>query len=540
MTLPTKTIRQIEASLARAVGENEPGIAVGIAQGGRMLWGGGRGLANLKSQQLFTTETPFRICSISKQFCCALVMHEVAAGRVDLSAHPSRYVPWARVLDDRLIISHLMQNKSGIRDQWVMAMLMGARAEQRFTLADGVTVVKHAPTSMWTPGSQNLYCNANFELLGQVLQSVTGKNFAELLQANIAGPLKMHDTAVGIDTSKSIPGDARGYRYVDGAWAEEENGIHWGASAGIVSTIQDLLKWAACLRDPKAAGLPWVAEITRATPFNDGAAAAYACGIGHAINGRRELLAHGGALRGWRSTLMHFVAEDTSIAVFMNRTNSPNGKLVRGVAQEILEALRIPPIWHKPKTVARRVSLAGRGLGAGVYVSRDQGLMMQLRDHKGLAEVHSHLDWSALCGGKDAKTITTEDGGLQLRVDSASQFTLTMRDENVHTVMQRMRPTRPRLGPFKSGGRFECAPIKSSAEVFVSEQGTVELAFTGLFGEGVRYTLTVVNDEVAWFDLSRGVDESPPGRMLVRFDATEDALEISCMLARRVRFRRPT
>jgi hypothetical protein len=59
-----------------------------------------------------------------------------------------------------------------------------------------------------------------------------------------------------------------------------------------------------------------------------------------------------------------------------------------------------------------------------------------------------------------------------------------------------------------------------------------------VFGEGVRYTLAVVNAEVAWFDLSRGVDESPPGRMLVRFDDAENALEVSCMLARRVRFRR--
>jgi CubicO group peptidase (beta-lactamase class C family) len=85
MTLPSKTVRQIEAALARAVGENEPGIAVGVAQGGRMVWGGARGLANLNSQEAFSTKTPFRICSISKQFSCALVMREVATGRIDLA-----------------------------------------------------------------------------------------------------------------------------------------------------------------------------------------------------------------------------------------------------------------------------------------------------------------------------------------------------------------------------------------------------------------------------------------------------------------------
>jgi CubicO group peptidase (beta-lactamase class C family) len=216
MTLPSKTVRQIEAALARAVGENEPGIAVGVAQGGRMVWGGARGLANLNSQEAFSTKTPFRICSISKQFSCALVMREVATGRIDLAAHPSRYVPWTKVLDCDLTIAHLMQNKSGIRDQWVMAMFMGARAEQKFTLADGVSVVKHAPTSMWTPGSQNLYCNASFEILGEVLQRVTCESVGALLQKHIFVPLEMLDTTLGIDTAEPIAGDARGYRFIDG------------------------------------------------------------------------------------------------------------------------------------------------------------------------------------------------------------------------------------------------------------------------------------------------------------------------------------
>ena len=568
MPLSTKTIRQIESSLARAVAgsENEPGIAVGLAQGGRMVWGGARGLANLQSQQVFSTRTPFRICSISKQFSCALVMREEAAGRIDLSAHPSRYVPWTHALDPSLTILHLMQNKSGIRDQWVMAMMMGARAEQRFSLEDGVTAMKHAPASMWTPGSQNLYCNGNFEILGEVLTRVTRQSVATLLETHIFIPLGMHDSALAVDTSVPVAGDARGYRYINGAWEEEENRIHWGASAGIVSTIEDLLKWAACLRDPQAAGLPWVAAITRAAPFNDGNAAIYASGINHAIShagnhlrkSKRDMLAHAGALRGWRSTLMHFVNEDTSIAVFMNRTNSPRGKLVRGVANEILAALKIAPIWQGQ---AKAVGAKLPRLAAGTYVSREQGLLIQLRERNGVAEVFSHLDWSALSavvarGDGEHNVMATDDGHLQLSFDSPSQLRLTMREENVHTVMQLVKPMRPASGPFRSGGRFECRPIKSRVEVFVSNAnaGTanastarasnanagniVELAFTGMFGEGVRYSLTVVNDEIAWFDLSRGVDESPPGRVLVRYDAAEDALELSCMLARRMVFRR--
>ena len=122
MTLSSKSIKKLESLLVGAVGKNEPGIAIGIAQRGRMVWGGARGLANLDAKTPMTTQTPFRICSISKQFACALAMREARAGRIDLTAHPSRYLRWTRVLDPALTVAHLMQNKSGIRDQWVTAM----------------------------------------------------------------------------------------------------------------------------------------------------------------------------------------------------------------------------------------------------------------------------------------------------------------------------------------------------------------------------------------------------------------------------------
>ena len=200
-----------------------PGIAIGIAKGGRIIWRGARGLANVEAAIPFTPSTPFRICSISKQFACALTMREVRGGRIALDAHPSRYLPWAKVLDSALTIAHLMQNKSGVRDQWVLAMMMGARAEQRFTLADGIEVNRLAPESMFAPGSQNLYCNANFEILGQILEAVTGETCAALLAKHIFAPLGMKDTYLGIDTAQPLVGDARGYRFHDGAWVEEEN-----------------------------------------------------------------------------------------------------------------------------------------------------------------------------------------------------------------------------------------------------------------------------------------------------------------------------
>ena len=539
MTLSSKSIKKLESLLVGAVGKNEPGIAIGIAQRGRMVWGGARGLANLDAKTPMTTQTPFRICSISKQFACALAMREARAGRIDLTAHPSRYLPWTRVLDPALTVAHLMQNKSGIRDQWVTAMLMGALPTQPFTLEDGNTVVRHAPACMFTPGERNLYCNINFEIVGQILETVAGLPYAQLLSAQILGPLGMRDTSLGIDTSLAIPGDARGYRFHKKVWKEEQNGIHWAASAGMVSTTQDMLRWAACLRDPKAAGLPWVADILPTTPFNDGAAAQYASGINHLVENGRAMYAHGGGLRGWKSTLMHFVNEETSIVVLMNRNNSPKDRMPRAVANDVAAALGILPVWRR-KNVRPVPARLPRGT-AGAWVSREQGLIVCLRERKGRAEMHSFLDWSKLIRTDDPDTLATEDGGMRFTFDGDGALTLVDAHENVCASMRhvagRVRGAVKGAATFAGRGTYGCTPLTGSAAVSTA-RGKTTITFTGVFGTGENYPLTVLDAHTAYFDLMRGVDEAPPGRVLVIHDPREQCIELSATLARRIVFRR--
>ena len=548
--LPPKTARTLEAILTRTVEADQPGIAVGISTHGRLLWRGARGLSNLESHAPLTTRTPFRICSISKQFACALVMREVAAGRIALDAHPSRYLAWTKGMDRALTIAHLMQNKSGLRDQWVLAMMMGATATQLFTLDDGVAVSGGAPESMFVPGSQNLYCNGNYEILGQVLKRVRREPYAQLLSQHILQPLGMRDSHLATDTAQPIPGGARGYRFNGGAWEEEQNALHWAASAGIVSTVEDMLKWAACLRDPQAAGLPWIAGITQALPFNDGAAASYASGINHEVNSQtgRAVLAHAGALRGWRSLLMHFVKEEVSIVVFMNRTNGPKSRPLGSVSMQIARALGVAPVWRSPGKLPPRAVLPAAAEGA--YVSREQGLLVQLRNHRGRAEVYSHLSWSPLFQSEEAGTFTTDDRDLAIHLNerfaaglgenTKPSLWLSLGAENVHTKMQRATvPRAPLVSAafFAAHGRYHCAPLASTLEIIASEGGE-EIVFTGIFGTGTRYPLTRLNTHMAWFDISRGVDESPPGRVLLIVDAKAGSLELSCMLARRMVFRR--
>jgi hypothetical protein len=154
-----------------------------------------------------------------------------------------------------------------------------------------------------------------------------------------------------------------------------------------------------------------------------------------------------------------------------------------------------------------------------------------------------HLDWSPLFQSDEAGTFTTDDGHLTIHVNARlgegpkPSLWLTLKGENVHAKMARVIALRVPDARFAARGRYHCAPLESTLEI-VEGKGGEEIVFTGIFGTGTRYPLTRLNAHTAWFDISRGVDESPPGRALVIFDAKAGLLELSCMLARRMVFRR--
>lgn len=545
--------RAIDRLLAAHFSADAPGVVVGVSHKGRLVHAAARGCANLRTATPLTATTPFRICSISKQFIAALMWREITTKRIALDAHPSRYLPWFAGADANLQIAHLLQNKSGIRDQWVLAMMMGARAEQRFTLDDGNEVMRRAITSMFVPGSQNLYCNGNFELLGQILAVVSGEDFTHAVRRHILTPLAMHDTFVGDDTAVPLPGNARGYRFHNGAWEEEANAVHWSASAGIVSTVVDLLKWDACLRDPRAAGLPWVEKIKRALPFNDGATATYASGINHLQVNDRATLSHQGALRGWRSVLLRFVREDVGIAVFMNRTNFPTkqAQFPHAIANEVARAMQIAPLTlssrSMPPLPRRNVNASTPPLGW--FVSREQGMLLQLDMADG--QLHAHVQGSAVAlyashathKASDTNAWQSLDANLQLQMMAPDTALITLRDANVVAALTRIgdissspASRSSSASSFSPRGTFVCAPLASALHIDGSAPD-VHIHFTGIFGDGVGYPLHILDANTVWFAIARGVDEAPPGRVLVIFDAHNRALELSCPLARRMVFR---
>ena len=104
-----------------------PGGAVAVLERGEVIarhaWGSGRGYPARPRRLPFTPSTPFLVCSITKQFTCALLLDRFD----DPSALDDEVRDALPALTGAVPgILELCHNQSGLRDYWALAMLCGA------------------------------------------------------------------------------------------------------------------------------------------------------------------------------------------------------------------------------------------------------------------------------------------------------------------------------------------------------------------------------------------------------------------------------
>ena len=181
-----------------------PGGAVAVLRRGEVLARHAWGWANAERRIPFTPRTLFRMCSVTKQFTCALMLDAVADPAVLDGAVAARLPNLERAPPTAL---HLAHNQSGLRDYWAVAMLQGSPVEAPFGDAEAARVIGGTRTLQFAPGTRYSYCNQNFRILSDVLAERAGRGFAELLRERILSPAGM-DAAILAADDMAHPGQS--------------------------------------------------------------------------------------------------------------------------------------------------------------------------------------------------------------------------------------------------------------------------------------------------------------------------------------------
>ena len=220
------------------------GLACQIIQDGHREKSYFLGHANLEWRTPVTVETVFEIGSISKQFAAAAILLLAEEGKLSTEDNISKFftnppASWAGIK-----IRHLLTHTSGLKNY---DNLEGFELRQHLTQAQFINKLAAYPLD-FSPGESWVYCNSAFNLLGYIVENVSGKNYWEFLRAHIFAPLQMTKTTFR-NSSQVISHRAAGYVFTTNATYlnRDYDLTDLFAAGAIVSTVGDLAKWDAAI-----------------------------------------------------------------------------------------------------------------------------------------------------------------------------------------------------------------------------------------------------------------------------------------------------
>lgn len=170
-----------------------PGLAIGIVAADSLLLTKGYGIRSVESRLPVTKNSVFHTASITKLFTAEAVMLLVNEGKIELSDKIVQVAPMLRYDDPSfksVTIEHLLRHTSGLAD--VQNYRWGKVAPGPTALQDYFEDLELALVAK--PGSKVKYCNRAYDLLGYLLEIVSGQQFDLYLQSSIFQPLGMKNS----------------------------------------------------------------------------------------------------------------------------------------------------------------------------------------------------------------------------------------------------------------------------------------------------------------------------------------------------------
>ncbi len=497
-----------------------PGGAIAVLRDGEILVRHTWGWANAERRIPFTPATLFRMCSITKQFTCCVVLDafpDPSALDGDVRARlPLLEQPAPHTL-------HLCHNQSGLRDYWAVAMLHGAPAESPFGETEAARIIAATKTLHFQPGTRFSYVNQNFRLLSDILQQRIGRGFGELLRTRIFDRVGMGSAFLAADTS-AMPDGTTGYEgSASGGFRAAENRILWTGDAGLGASLDDMIAWErhidATRDDPDAL----LSRISAPVTFGDGNAAPYGFGLTRSTEFGRAVIGHGGALRGWRSHRLYVPAERVSVVVMFNHMADAHDAAmdllgaVLGQSEPGPDPTIAPPGWLgayvEPET----------GLAVRIDVTSPGQVRLRYGHHPD--EIDVLPDGSA--GRGDGSRLRQGEGGLWMDRPRENQSSC-------------LRPLID-VAATDVDGHYHCEELGAALTV-TDTGGMLYGAFSGFLGQGRMEMLDPVGADVWVLPCPRALDHTPPGDWTLAFRRDTSGrvagVEVGCWLARRLAYTR--
>ncbi|MFJ4654633.1 serine hydrolase domain-containing protein [Nocardia sp. NPDC088792] len=330
---------ELAARVAREQSANRlPGLTVAVGIGGVPVAEASAGFADLENGVPASSESCYRIGSITKTFTAVLALSLWRQGDLDIDAPVGRYltgIPFGH-LPLRMLLSHSGGLPREVPvDMW--ESMRGPSTRELFEAFDRVELVAE-------PGQRWHYSNLGYAVVGQIIEHVTGRSCEAAIEQTLLEPLDL------TRTSWTTPADAAvGYRldpYADMVYREPVMDLGAVDAVGQMwSTPGDLLRWghALCGGEPGVVPLAVIDAMHTLQVMVDTRTWKRGWGLGLILDrhGDRVLSGHTGSMPGFQAAVS---IDRTSATVVVAAANSTRGITLSDLAAEItLDAIAARP-----------------------------------------------------------------------------------------------------------------------------------------------------------------------------------------------------
>jgi len=311
-----------DAAIRPYVNRKEFSGSVLVAKGDSVFIQSGYGLANQEWEIPNTTDTKFRIGSISKQFTAAAILLLAQEGQLELNASITKYLPEAPQSWKAVSIHHLLSHTSGIPNVTALPGF-GAKKVLPSKPEELMGLFRNLPLE-FAPGKEGRYSNSGYIVLACVVEKVSGQSLPVFLHDRILGPAGLHDT--GSDTHRAILRHrAAGYTLLPQGLGNADY-IDMTVPIGggsLYSTVGDLHRWTLRLHRGQIIRPEWVRQM--ATPV----ARDYGYGL-QIRNGKLgKIYEHGGGIEGFNAFLQYRAGSELVVVVLSNINTRATDTLAR-------------------------------------------------------------------------------------------------------------------------------------------------------------------------------------------------------------------
>ncbi len=332
-----------------------PGASFAIVSGDRVIFAKGFGTTSIEGGSAITAETLFRMGSTTKMFTAAALVRLADAGKIRLDAPIGNYFKNLPAPVAALTAHQLLSQSSGLRDLPPTVFSNDDSGLKQNILAWNTNVFFTAPNRIYS------YSSANYWLAGFLAEEIYGKPYADVLAETIFRPL-------GMTRSGVRPTDAMTYQLALGHQVQNgaaqvirpiDNNSAKYPGGSMFSSANELSRWAIAMMgagkiDGKQAIPAMVVENLQKPQFYlpGQERVFYGYGLLGFTDGGVKTVSHGGASRGYGSTIFFAPEQKIAIVVLANSSGQTLPKS-RRKAMEMLLPLKPETNQTNPETTVK-------------------------------------------------------------------------------------------------------------------------------------------------------------------------------------------